>query len=177
MDIGKRLKQLRIKNALTLADLAARSELSKGFLSQVERNLTSPSISTLQDIIEVLGISLPDFFKEDKDEQVCFGKNDYFVSQEENRIVTWLVPNATKNKIEPILLTLEKDGQSQEIKPFAGEEFAYVLQGSVLLVCEGKRYILRKGECFYLTGSSSHYIQNKFKGISKVIWLTTPPNF
>ena len=49
MDIGKKLKDLRIKNDLTLEELASRSELTKGFLSQVERNLTSPSISTLED--------------------------------------------------------------------------------------------------------------------------------
>ena len=64
MDIGKRLKQLRTKNDLTLEDLASRCELSKGFLSQLERNLTSPSISTLEDIVEVLGITLKDFFTE-----------------------------------------------------------------------------------------------------------------
>ena len=55
MDIGKKLKELRLQNDLTLGDLASRSELTKGFLSQVERNLTTPSIATLQDILEALG--------------------------------------------------------------------------------------------------------------------------
>ena len=55
MDIGRKLKQLRIRNDLTLEELASRSELTKGFLSQVERNLTSPSVSTLEDILEALG--------------------------------------------------------------------------------------------------------------------------
>ena len=50
MDIGAKIKLLRIKNQLTLEELANRSELTKGFLSQVERNLTSPSIATLEDI-------------------------------------------------------------------------------------------------------------------------------
>ena len=54
MDIGKKLKELRLKNDLTLGDLASRSELTKGFLSQVERNLTTPSLATLADILEVL---------------------------------------------------------------------------------------------------------------------------
>ena len=62
MDIGRRLKDLRILNDLTLEELASRSELTKGFLSQVERNLTSPSISTLEDILEALGTNLSDFF-------------------------------------------------------------------------------------------------------------------
>ena len=58
MDIGKKLKNLRIRNDLTLEELASRSELTKGFLSQVERNLTSPSISTLEDLLEALGTNL-----------------------------------------------------------------------------------------------------------------------
>ena len=54
MDIGKKIRQLRLQNDLTLEDLASRSELTKGFLSQLERDLTSPSISTLEDILEEL---------------------------------------------------------------------------------------------------------------------------
>ena len=54
MDIGKKIRELRLQNDLTLEDLASRSELTKGFLSQLERNLTSPSISTLEDILEAI---------------------------------------------------------------------------------------------------------------------------
>ena len=57
MDIGARIRQLRNKNNLTLEELASRCELTKGFLSQLERNLTSPSISTLEDIVEALGMT------------------------------------------------------------------------------------------------------------------------
>ena len=66
MDIGHKIKQLRIQKGLTLEELASRSELTKGFLSQMERNLTSPSIATLNDIVEALGSSLSEFFREDK---------------------------------------------------------------------------------------------------------------
>ena len=66
MDIGKKIKELRLQNDLTLENLASRCELTKGFLSQVERNLTSPSISTLEDILEALGTNLSDFFREDR---------------------------------------------------------------------------------------------------------------
>ena len=50
MDIGNRLKELRVLKGLTQEELADRAELSKGFISQVERNLTSPSIATLTDL-------------------------------------------------------------------------------------------------------------------------------
>ena len=80
MDIGNKIKQLRTKQGLTLEELASRCELTKGFLSQLERNLTSPSITTLDDILEALGSSLSEFFAEDKDEQITFKEEDFFVS-------------------------------------------------------------------------------------------------
>ena len=52
MEIGKKLKQLRIEKDLTQEELAGRAELSKGFISQLERDLTSPSIATLVDILQ-----------------------------------------------------------------------------------------------------------------------------
>ena len=55
MDIGLKLKELRILKGLTQEELADRAELSKGFISQLERNLTSPSIATLMDILQCLG--------------------------------------------------------------------------------------------------------------------------
>ena len=78
MDIGSKIKRLRLKNELTLEDVANRCELSKGFLSQVENNLSSPSITTLEDILEVLGSSLSEFFSEDEPEQNIIVCNIWF---------------------------------------------------------------------------------------------------
>ena len=62
MDIGNRLKELRVLKGLTQEELADRSELSKGFISQLERNLTSPSIATLMDILQCLGTTIGVFY-------------------------------------------------------------------------------------------------------------------
>ena len=62
MEIGSKIKELRMRNGLTQEELADRSELSKGFISQLENDLTSPSISTLEDILQCLGTTLIDFF-------------------------------------------------------------------------------------------------------------------
>ena len=80
MDIGSKIKRLRRKNQLTLEDVANRCELSKGFLSQVENNLSSPSIATLEDILEVLGSSLSEFFSQEEEEEsaIVYTENDYF---------------------------------------------------------------------------------------------------
>ena len=179
MDIGKRIKTLRTRNGLTLEELASRSELSKGFLSQLENNVTSPSISTLEDITEVLGVSLENFFKEEKEEQVKFTKEDYFVDEKEKSSITWLVPNAQKNDMEPILLTLEKGGESNVVDPHVGEEFAYVLKGEVELIDldNDKRIKIKEKETVYLKGEHAHKIVNNSKHDAKVIWIITPPLF
>ena len=61
MSIGGKLKELRILKGLTQEELADRAELSKGFISQVERDLTSPSIATLMDILQCLGTTIGEF--------------------------------------------------------------------------------------------------------------------
>ena len=73
IDIGDKIKRTRLKLGPTQEELAARTELSKGFISQLERNLTSPSIATLIDILEALGTDIADFFTTgDADEKVVF---------------------------------------------------------------------------------------------------------
>ena len=71
MDIGSKIKELRIANGLTQEELADRSELSKGFISQMENNLTSPSIATLIDVLQCLGTDLKHFFSDVEDKQIC----------------------------------------------------------------------------------------------------------
>ncbi|NLW14661.1 MAG: cupin domain-containing protein [Erysipelothrix sp.] len=177
MDIGKKMRKYRVQNGLTLEELASRSELSKGFLSQIENDITSPSISTLNDIVEVLGMDLSSFFKDDKEEQIVFTSDDYFVDEKEHATLHWIVPNAQKNDMEPILLELAEDGESQEVLPHEGEEFGYVLEGKVTLIHGDESLELRKGQTFYIKGEQTHKLINKHKQKAKVIWVCTPPIF
>ncbi len=177
MQIGEKLKRLRVKNQLTLEELANRSELSKGFLSQVERNLTSPSIATLADILEALGTTLGEFFAEEKDEKIVFKSSDFFVNEQENYRVSYIVPNAQKNCMEPILLELGRGGRSEELSPNEAEEFGYVLQGKVTLHYGEITLAVKKGQTFYFKGDRTHYISNDGDGTAKVIWVSNPPTF
>ena len=177
MDIGKKLKELRLKNDLTLGDLASRSELTKGFLSQVERNLTAPSIATLEDILEALGTNLSEFFREEEEKQIVFSTQDFFEDKQDDYTIEWVIPNAQKNEMEPILLTLAPHKKSQEMLAHHGEEFGYVLKGTVTLVLGNKKYKLKAQENFYLDGTKSHYLYNHGSSEAKVLWVTTPPMF
>lgn len=177
MDIGKKLKELRKQNDLTLDDLASRSELTKGFLSQVERGLTMPSIPTLEDILEALGSSLSDFFHEEEERQIIFSNQDFFVDDKEDYQIEWIIPNAQKNRMEPILLTLHSHKKSHVMSSYEGEEFGYVLKGSITIVRGNKKYRVKAKETFYMEGAKSHYLYNHGNTEAKVLWITTPPIF
>lgn len=177
MEIGQRIKQLRVMKGLTQEELADRAELSKGFISQVERDLTSPSIATLMDILQCLGVSVSEFFTEEPEEQIVFTKEDYFEKKdEENKnTIEWIVPNAQKNRMEPILLKLEPGGSTDPDSPHEGEEFGYVLSGSVTIHLGKKAYRAKKGETFYYVSGKQHYLTSK-TGAS-VLWISSPPTF
>ena len=177
MKIGSKIKELRIRNGLTLEELASRSELTKGFLSQLERDLTSPSISTLEAILEALGTNLSEFFHSTPEEQLTFGKNDFFVDERDEHTVEWIVPNAQKNEMEPIRITIHPGCSSFIMKANEGQEFGYVLSGQVELVMGKKIYRLKSKETFYLNGARSHFIKNTGKKDAVLLWVVTPPMF
>lgn len=177
MDIGNKLKELRVLKGLTQEELADRSELSKGFISQLERNLTSPSITTLMDILQCLGTSIGEFFNEAPDEQIVFGKQDYFVKvdTEYKNEIKWIIPNAQKNTMDPIYLTLEAGGSTCPDTPHEGEEFGYILQGTVSIHLGNKTYKAKKGESFYYTADKTHFLSSK--NGATLIWVSSPPSF
>ena len=161
MKIGYKIKDLRIQKNLTQEELADRCELSKGFISQLERDLTSPSIATLIDILQCLGTDLKEFFNDSVEEQIAFREADYFekIDEELKNKVEWIIPNAQKNMMEPIRLSLSPGGSTYPDNPHEGEEFGYVLSGSIRLML-GKRAIrVKKGESFYFTANTTHYIK------------------
>ena len=71
MNLGKKIKQMRNQKGLTQEELADRCELTKGYISQLENNLNSPSIATLTDILSALGSNLSEFFQEETEENIC----------------------------------------------------------------------------------------------------------
>jgi len=178
-DIGIKIKQQRLENGLTQEELANRCELTKGFISQIENNLTSPSISTLADILEVLGSSLGDFFDDSEQEAYVFTSNDFYEKEDEDLLHTikWIVPNAQKYEMEPIILELDVNGKSHEDEPHSGEEFGYVLKGSIVLRVGKKKYIVNEGDSFYYIANKHHYLENNSQENSIVLWVSTPPMF
>ena len=179
MNIGEKIKHLRVKNGLTQQELANRCELSKGFISQLERDLTSPSIATLMDILECLGTNLKDFFNDKDDEKIVFHKDDVFIQEDKDlgHTIKWIVPNSQKNSMEPILIEIEPGGASEPDDPHDGEEFGYVMSGTIFLHLGNQKFKVKKGESFYFKPSLVHFISNESKYTAKVLWVSSPPSF
>ena len=177
MDVGQRIRQLRMLNGLTQEELASRCELTKGFLSQLENNLATPSLPTLMDIVEALGTDMSTFFKETDETQICFSRDDFFVDEREGYTINWIVPNAQKNTMEPIIVEIAPGSCSQGMQPHEGEEFCYVLNGKVTLVMGDREYEVRKGNTFYINGEREHYLRNDSAHAAQVLWICSPPLF
>lgn len=178
MVLGEKIKDLRLACELTQEELADRCELTKGYISQLENDLTSPSIATLIDILSALGTNLKEFFADiESEEKVCFTKADFIEKITEEYELDWLVPNAQKNAMEPIKVNLKAGKSMDEDFPHEGEEFGYVLKGEIVISLGKKRIRVKKGESFYFTSDKVHKIQNKGKTDAEFLWVSSPPSF
>jgi transcriptional regulator with XRE-family HTH domain len=177
MDIGSKIKRMRLQLNLSQAELADRCELTKGYISQLENDLTSPSIATLKDILSALGTDLSEFFKKEDDQRVVFSADDFIEKQDGGMLWKWIIPNAQKNQMEPVLVELDVEASTPDDFPHEGEEFGYVLDGKIKINLGNASYVCKKGESFYFTADKTHSITNAAKTTSKFLWISTPPNF
>lgn len=177
-NIGKRIRELRNMNGLTQQELADRTELTKGYISQLENGLVTPSVVTLLDLIECLGTTASAFFEETEPEQVVFSNEGFFEKIDEaGNSIQWIVPTAQKNQMEPLLVDLKPRQKLFEHKPHEGEEFGYVLQGRIRLHLDDRQYTVKKGESFYYSSDHYHFIENASASPARFLWISTPPTF
>ena len=97
------------------------------------------------------------------------------VDTEYKNEIKWIIPNAQKNTMEPIYLTLEAGGSTCPDTPHEGEEFGYILQWTVSIHLGNKTYKAKKGESFYYTADKTHFLSSKSGAV--LIWVSSPPSF
>lgn len=176
--IGTKIKDLRNQNGLTQQELADRTELTKGYISQLERGQVAPSVVTLLDLIECLGSTPSDFFREAETEHVVYSEEGFFEKIDEGgNSIQWIVPTAQQNRMEPLLVVIQPKQKLDEDKPHDGEEFGYVISGKIKLHLGEKTYTVKSGESFYYEAKKKHWIENAGTRAAKFIWVSTPPSF
>ncbi|WP_163654544.1 helix-turn-helix domain-containing protein [Listeria sp. PSOL-1] len=176
MDIGQRIKNLRLSKNLTQEELGERTDLTKGYISQLERNLSSPSIETLFDILEVLGITPKAFFdEEDNHQKVIYGEQEhtFYEDEEKGYQVTWLVPESNEKEMEPVFIEIAPNSYFKSFEPSLAETFAYILSGEVTIKIGRKEYVAKEREAVYFTAYEAHQLINTSDKSVKMILVAT----
>ena len=177
--IGARLRQLREEKGISLRALAQATGLTPSFLSQVERDLAEPSIKSLRQIAQALGVPLFLLF-------VDTAEYDPVVRKAERRIIRFpgsklsyqlLVPDLNR-QMEAILTTIGPGGATSDAPiSHEGEEWTMVLRGRATVFVADQEYILEEGDCIYYHATLPHLIRNPGPEELLVISVMTPPKF
>jgi len=182
IDLGKKIRGLRTLKGLTIAELAKDAELSVGIISQIERNMVSPSIVSLWKIANCLGVSVGFFFEEENSaniQPVVRANERKRIYTSNNKAVYELLSQDLINKrIEFLHITLEPgDEDSNKLITHDGEECGFVLEGTLKVVTESGEYDLEAGDSIYFNSTVPHKYVNCGTETSVSIWAMTPPNF
>lgn len=178
MNIGYRVRARRQEQGLSLRDLAGRSGLSVSFLSQVERDLARPSISSLKQVADALGVKVLDLLADPAHQHATVLRRDERPVWNLSRVRYELLTTVNGRKMEPQLVTYEPGGDSGDHPvTHEGEEFGMVLQGRAECWIGEELVVLQEGDCVYFDASVPHRMRNA--GPEPCVWLhvVTPPSF
>ena len=174
IDIGARIKHLRQINGLAQADLAERAGLTKGAISQIERNHTSPSVTNLLEILSALNETPSSFFADDDEEKVLFRKTDALPSDVTGyQSFETSIPRSRYRSMVAYRATI-KPGKETPLEPAQeGENYVFVLSGRLGLRLGSATYVGRKGESLYFYAEKEFAFSNKGKAPVDFLWVKT----
>ena len=202
-ELGKTIRNERQKRGLTLEQLSGETSLSKSFLSQVERGLTEPSISSLKKIAKYFGFSVVNLFPSEnmvfpgwgygngvpdpngsppfyvQDVKVVRADRRKGLSLPGSRIVYDLLTPDMSRQIEVMYMKVNRDetsGDEPMLDP-PGEKFALVLKGTLEMKLGNETYLLNEGDSIYYPTNIPHSWKALNSESIEVIWVVTPPSF
>lgn len=181
-DIGGKVKQLRSQNNMTLKDLSEKTNLSVGFLSQLERGLTSISTDALGVIADVFDIDISYFFIKKKfvESPVVRGyEKEFHVIFPEGCVQYNLSNNLKSKSIFPRLIEILPTASNEKFKDdiHVGEEFIYVLEGVLTVFLNEEEYKLYPGDSIHYNSLDSHNCANYTSKMVKILVVSTPNPF
>jgi len=180
-DLGMTIRRLREDRQFSLKEVAARSGLTQSFLSQVERNLTSPSVASLRKVAQAFGVPLTALFQ-----GPVMPENRVVRRSERRQLIhpsrQWrdylLTPSLT-GKLQVILSVIEPGGGSGD-EPYAhdsDEECVVILRGRLEFWVGSECYLLEEGDSIVFESRIPHRNRNPGPEQAEVLWITTPPSY
>jgi transcriptional regulator with XRE-family HTH domain len=189
--VGPRIREFRKQRGLTLRSLASRAGLSIGFLSQVERGISSIGLTALGSVASALGQSVSDFFDDAPASATASPvvvplPGHFTLTRAENAATQYVSGQQTYRMLsergaglvlEPMLVHIAPGGQRENAYGHAGEEFAYVITGELLYEVEGVEHRLHPGDSVHLRSSVPHRMYNDTEAVTTVVSVVTPRLF
>lgn len=171
-EVGKRLRELREERRISLRELGRLSGMSVNALSQIERGMTSPSVSTLYRLVDALGVPITAIFRtEPAREEIV-----YIPVAERNKVPfpsgLWegLGGESFIGRMQPFMLTLDIGADSgAQVIVHTGHEFVLCLQGLLEYTLEGRKYILGEGDSLLFAAHLRHSWRNPSNSITRAI--------
>jgi DNA-binding transcriptional MerR regulator/mannose-6-phosphate isomerase-like protein (cupin superfamily) len=174
--LGSRLRQLRTKRGLSLAEVASAAGISVGFLSAIERSQMSASVGTLRRLARYYRTNILDFFDpaESNPRLVHPAKRKVLEAGPgvHMELLAW-----GNTVMEPHLFRIKPHAGSGESYAHEGEEFLFVLRGELKIALADEEYHLKRGDSFYFESSTPHRWVNPGTRETWLLWVNTPPTF
>ncbi len=177
-EIGKKIKTIRKEKEITLKVLSEKTDLSISFLSQVERGVSSLTLTSLKKITNALEVGL--------NELVSYEDKNMYVHKKDNPIYVRLQNNYKSHqilsgkfdgkKLEGIIYTIEPDSKMDSFN-HEGEEFHYILKGRAAFFIDNNKYELEEGETIHFPSTLMHKIENIGEEDLKILSVLTPTIF
>ncbi|MFF7381234.1 helix-turn-helix domain-containing protein [Streptomyces griseoluteus] len=170
---GAQLRQIRMSRGLSLTEVAHQAEVTKGFLSQLERGLTSVSVPTLLRVCDVLRIGVGDLFAYSDEQAVGSGSP---IDMGGEGVAEYLLTPADTTEFQVFRSVIEPGGGAGgPYRLDTGTIFAMGLRGSTRLVVGGETRTLAAGASTSFSGQTLHEFDNPGTTVSEVLWVLSPP--
>lgn len=189
MEIGEKIKELRVQNGMTLNELSKRSEVSISLLSMIERNRSAPTVRTLNRIVKAFGTTIPNFYWDMENDSVDYTSSERVtVIHKTDRKKLVLGPERAKahyelltpdyrRKLQFMYIHYPVGRKEGEFISHEGEECGVILEGRLKAYVGDRTYILEEGDCIYLDSSIPHRWQNIGEIEVRAFWINTPATF
>lgn len=174
--VGPRIRDLRTKKGLSLRALAQLSGLSTNAISLIERGDNSPTVSSLHSLASALNVPITAFFEQQGNGQVIhLSKEQRPTSATAGVTMENLGSGLPNQQIEPFLITIKPGGSSTSSQiTHSGEEFIYVLKGSLVCKISEQEYELEEGDSLLFLASQPHIYLNQSSKVARILIIFQP---
>lgn len=179
VSVGSRLRAVRKLRGLSLRQVAERVGCSPSYLSMVENDKLDPSASRLKQIADALGSTIVELFSEPTDNGVVLRKEQRqrAAMAGSKLVIEILVRQTPGQTMDARLATVAPGGGSEGDYSHEGEEFGYIMEGTLELTVDGTTYVLHQGDTFYFQSTRDHRFRNTSDEDVKVLWVNHPPSW